>query len=274
MSLRFCPLIFRGDGTNVPSFLNPWQNTGMVSFLKQFKLFDGFYKSTWHLTPVINLPKYRESPKAHSSEINRSSECSSYLGLFVVFPIGTDYMSFTEQTVLISIIVSVIHRKVLKMWKSLFERSMKKNLLTRYKCMFSELNGYFIQTHVFLCCYSLQKEHSSKFKQAKLCPSAEHSIINEVNCVLIIKNCSWFQMSTVLAASMQRQDYFCVKIPDYWIFVWCNVLLKCVYLAEWKDDFAGQDVFSLLILSKLFYYNKKLVKNILYILYCATCNTM
>ena len=29
MSLRFwkCPLIFRGDGTNVPSFLNPWQNT-------------------------------------------------------------------------------------------------------------------------------------------------------------------------------------------------------------------------------------------------------
>ena len=36
MSLRFwkCPLIFRGDRTNVPSFLNPWQNT---EYLKKKK---------------------------------------------------------------------------------------------------------------------------------------------------------------------------------------------------------------------------------------------
>mgnify|MGYP007133207991 FL=1 len=49
MSLRFwkCPLLFKGDGTNVPSFFNPRQNTAGMS-LAGTRARPGFYRQTGH----------------------------------------------------------------------------------------------------------------------------------------------------------------------------------------------------------------------------------
>ena len=49
-------LIFRGDGTNVPLFLNPWQNTDMVNAKRFYLLiYSTSFKTFLHLSPWNKL---------------------------------------------------------------------------------------------------------------------------------------------------------------------------------------------------------------------------